>query len=90
MSEPTLYRLICDSATHEIEHQNPPDTIVPTNCHDWHPDLVGFEPVEPTDRICRPHNYWMDTAETICDVRWMDDRQTECDTFDVVRIGDSE
>jgi hypothetical protein len=48
--------------------------------HTW------FVPVEATDRVCRTHNYWMDIGETICDVRWMDNTQKECNTFDVVRV----
>ena len=86
MSEPTLYRLICDSATHEIEHQNPPDTIVPTNCHDWHPDLVGFEPVEPTDRICVAHGYYTFADADACCEGMSEDSQ-RCKLVDVVRLG---
>ena len=44
-----LYRLRCDSCTHESGHQDQPDPIVESKCHDWHPDLVWYEPVEPCE-----------------------------------------
>lgn len=85
MSEPTLYRL----PNSDSEHAYAPATN--GRCRECfqHPQRCAV-PVEPTDRICRTHNYWMDIAETICDVRWMDERQTECDTFDVVRVTEGE